>query len=331
MSETNASLWYKNCVSTSEELFRAQPKGRARLQDGLWSSRLPAIWHVEHGYCCCWRKWLLLNAKVPMMRVKKGKQLFRPLAVLLFVMAAEVARPDTSTVSSLVRFSASRLTIRAEEISLKDLAQEIRKKSGIIVELRDSKAAEKRLTLDLKNVSPELAFEEILRGFSFAVFYDDGRLAQVVVLSAEGSPAKLELSSRPSPRPPPSDKSRLLVKPTPDKPSPSASMPDFEELLEQNREEGMKVLSEALASPDPKVKRAALEALAETEGPDVLPLLSGALRDPDPSIRMEVLEALADKGELQAVRGALSDQNREVRERAAELLESDGEGENKAP
>ena len=88
----------------------------------------------------------------------------------------------------------------------------------------------------------------------------------------------------------------------------------------------MRALSEALASSNPDVKSSALEVLTEQEGPDVIPILGRALRDPDPSFRIEVLEALADKGELQVVKSALSDQNNEVRERAAELLEIEREG-----
>lgn len=189
--------------------------------------------------------------------------------------------------------------------------------SGIVVELRDQESAEKRLTLDLINLFPELAFEEILRGFNFVFFYDQARLARVVTLSAalppEGFPPQGSLSS-PSAKPPLPDS----------KASRSDLRPGFEQLLERNRDEGIRALREALGNPDPEVKSSALEVLTEQEGPDVIPVLSGALRDPDPEFRMEVLEALADKGETQLVRSALSDQTKEVREKAAELLEIEG-------
>lgn len=200
------------------------------------------------------------------------------------------------------------------------MVQEIRKRSGIVVELRDQKAAEKRLTLEVVNVSPGRAFEEILRGFSFAFFYDNAHLAQVVVLLPDGPSPQLSLS-RPAPGPQPSAS----------RPPGSNPTLDFEQMLKRSRAEGMRALSDALASPDSDIKSSALEVLTEQEGSDVIPVLSGALRDADPEFRIEVLEALADKGEVQLVRSALADQNNEVRERAAELLEIEGEAESEAP
>lgn len=258
-------------------------------------------------------------SKGPTMQLKTGRQFLCLLVISLFVIAAEVASSETSTVNPFVSFSEGRLSIRAVEVSLKDLLQEISEKCDIVVELMDQKAEEERLTLELFDFFPEMAFKEILQGFSFAFFYNNARLAHVVALSVAALPPNLSLPA-PSPRPPPS-----VSKPR------SEPAPDFEELLERNRAEGIKVLSDALASPDSDIKSSALEVLTEQEGADVIPVLSGALRDPDPEFRMEVLEALADKGETQLVRSALSDQNIEVREKAAELLEIEGEAESKAP
>jgi hypothetical protein len=270
--------------------------------------------------------------------------------VSLFFMAAGPA-PQAQPVNPLVKFSAGRLTVRAVEVPLKDLLQEIGKRSGIVVELRDQKTAQKQVTLELNNVSPSLALEEILRGFSFALFHDKNGLSQVVVLSPDTSPSELALTKAPPARSPPKPVSSAS------KPSRSDSPPDFDELLKRNRDEGLKAIAQALKGDDSsrkleaidalgsfedpaalkllhealgdsntEVKKSALETLAEKEGQDVVPILSGALRDPDPSFRMEVLEALAEKGDLQAVRTALSDKSREVREKAAELLEIEDEG-----
>ncbi|MBI4488602.1 MAG: HEAT repeat domain-containing protein [Deltaproteobacteria bacterium] len=248
--------------------------------------------------------------------------LARWLVIPFALIAAEVTPAES--VNPLVEFSKGRLTVRAVEVSLNDLLGEIGKRIGIAVEIRDQEAEEKRVTLNLVNLSPSQAFEEILRGLSFAFFYDDGRLAHVVALPAasasESSPSQLSLSTS-SPRPSPRG-----FKPTRSEPG-----PDFEQLLKRSRDEGMKALSQALASPDSDVKSSALEVLTEQEGPDVIPILSGALRDPDPEFRMEVLEALADKREFHTLRSALSDQSREVRERAAELLEVEREEREKEP
>ena len=249
---------------------------------------------------------------------KTGRRILRLSVMFFFLMSAKVQ--PSEKINPFVSFSEGRLSIRAVVVSLSDLLREIGKKSDIVVELRDQEAAEKQLTLEVNDLSPSLAFEEILRGFSFVFFYDRARLAQVVVLSPDGPPPQLSLS-RSAPGPQPSTS----------KPPGSNPTPDFEQMLKRSRAEGMRALSEALASSNPDVKRSALEVLTEQEGLDVTRILTGALRDSDPSFRMEVLEALADKGETQLVRGALSDQNTEVRERAAELLEIEGEEGEKKP
>jgi hypothetical protein len=256
----------------------------------------------------------------------------------VFALAAQ-ASPQKDAAKLSVKFSQERLSVSAVEVPLKDLAQEIRKKSGIVVEVKDTKAAEKRMTLELNNAAPALALEEILRGLNFASFYENGRLSQVVVLSPEASPQK------PAPAKPAQPRPQTVRRP-------ADPVPDFEELLERNWAEGMraiaqalkesdrnhkvaalealdyvehpevfKLVSEALNDSDETVRKAALKVLTDKEGAPVMPLLKGALRDSDPSIRIEVLEALADKGELLLVKSALSDMDKDVRERAQDLLE----------
>jgi HEAT repeat protein len=51
-------------------------------------------------------------------------------------------------------------------------------------------------------------------------------------------------------------------------------------------------------------------------------LIQRGLNDRDPGFRLEVLEVLADRGDLDSLRKAKSDANKDVRERAADLLES---------
>ena len=107
------------------------------------------------------------------------------------------ASSNTDAVNPLVRFFEGRLSIRAVNTPLKDLVQEISKKSGIVIELRDAKAAEKRITVDLVNLPPALALEEILRGFSFGLRYNNrAQLSQAVVLSPVVAPRRSRNPSR---------------------------------------------------------------------------------------------------------------------------------------
>jgi HEAT repeat protein len=84
--------------------------------------------------------------------------------------------------------------------------------------------------------------------------------------------------------------------------------------------ESIAVLAEALADRHRKVKEAALQALADKKGENVTQMLRRGLNDADPEFRIEVLEVLADRGDLDSLRKAMADRNREVRETAADLL-----------
>lgn len=83
-------------------------------------------------------------------------------------------------------------------------------------------------------------------------------------------------------------------------------------------------LANALADPNREVKDAALQALSERKGATVTTMIGQGLADADPEFRIEVLEVLALRGDRESLRRARSDPNEEVRERAADLLESAG-------
>jgi hypothetical protein len=84
------------------------------------------------------------------------------------------------------------------------------------------------------------------------------------------------------------------------------------------------ILARALTDPEREVKDAALQALVEKDAPEMTPVIRQGLDDSDPEFRMEVLEALAEQGDVESLRRATLDTDEEVRERAAELLESAG-------
>ena len=79
-------------------------------------------------------------------------------------------------------------------------------------------------------------------------------------------------------------------------------------------------MAEALTDRDRKVKEAALRALAEKKGENVTQMLRRGLNDADPEFRIEVLEVLAERGDLDSLRKAVADRNRDVREVAVGLL-----------
>ena len=84
----------------------------------------------------------------------------------------------------------------------------------------------------------------------------------------------------------------------------------------------LSALGNALADPSREVKEAALQALSERKGWSATEALRRGLADPDPEFRLEVLETLAERGDVDGLRRAKSDPDEDVRERAADLLES---------
>jgi HEAT repeat protein len=99
-----------------------------------------------------------------------------------------------------------------------------------------------------------------------------------------------------------------------------AKLDAIEAMADSDDPNSIAALGEALNDQNRKVKEAALQALADKKGANVTQMLRRGLNDPDPEFRIEVLETLADRGDLDSLRKALADRNREVRETAADLL-----------
>jgi HEAT repeat protein len=104
----------------------------------------------------------------------------------------------------------------------------------------------------------------------------------------------------------------------------AARIEAIEAMEKSNDANTVTALGNALADPNREVKDAALEALSERKGANVTEMLRRGLADPDPEFRIEVLEALAERGDIDSLRRAKSDPDEDVRERAADLLESAG-------
>jgi hypothetical protein len=230
-----------------------------------------------------------------------------------------------------VEFRDGRLSAKAEEVPLKILLEEIGKKSGIEIELKDPKAGEKPVSVDLKNMLPVRALREILQGLNYAFFYSKMRLSRVVIVP-EGTQIGGRFGGRFGERFREGGKfgDRLQAGRTWQRPerkierdsAVDAKLAAIEALEESKDPKSIDELGKALTDPNAEVKEAALDALTDREGTNVNQALRRGLSDPDPEFRVEVLEALADRGDLDPVKKALTDPNPDVREAAADLLES---------
>ena len=232
-----------------------------------------------------------------------------------------------------VEFQNERLSVHAEEVPLQELLAQIEEKCGINFVLRDEKAAASLITLDLKDLAPADALEEVLRGLNFAYFYSGTRLARVIVLpkgvgitgprgnapNLGGLPGRLPGASNLKPK-------AEAIKKTPEQIKKenrvASKLEAIDDLEEKNDPKSNSALADMFSDPSREVKEAALEALSDKEGSNVTQLIRRGLNDRDPGFRLEVLEVLADRGDLESLRKAKSDPDKEVRERAAELLES---------
>jgi HEAT repeats len=253
------------------------------------------------------------------------------LASLLLVAGTDAASTSLSKSKALVGFEKGRMSVKAVDVPLKDLLSEIEEKSGIVIDLRDSKAAARRSSVDFKNLLPALAFREILQDLNFAFFYSGTRLARVLILPPkEQTPiARSELLN-------PNRIGRQFVQAeiasiqhgaTPRLPAENvkdsdvrAKLDAIEVMGDSDDPKSIAALGEALHHQNRKVKEAALQALADKKGADVNQMLRRGLNDPDPEFRIEVLEILAERGDFDSLRKAVADRNPKVRETAADLL-----------
>lgn len=253
-----------------------------------------------------------------------------PIVALLALMAAAETQPQLEAPVNpklAVECKNESLNVRADGVPLREVVAEIQERCGINFVLRDEKTAAGAITVDVKDVSPADALEEILRGLNFAYFYSGNRLARVVVLpkgsgflaprgAGPGSPRPFQGAVQPKmpakPKTPEQIKEESRV---------ASKLDAIDDLEEKNDPKSIAALGEMLSDPSREIKDAALQALADKEGSNVTQLIRRGLSDRDPDFRLEVLEVLGDRGDLDSLRKAKSDPNQEVRERAAELLE----------
>jgi hypothetical protein len=83
------------------------------------------------------------------------------------------------------------MSIQSTGAPLKEILGEMEEKSGIVVELKDTEAAERSLSIDLKSALPARAFRKVLRDLNYVFVNSGNRLSQVLIL-----PRGAEISQR---------------------------------------------------------------------------------------------------------------------------------------
>ncbi len=235
-----------------------------------------------------------------------------------------------------IQFVNDQLTVKAEDVSLQELLEEIARQGSLTLVLSGSLAD--RITTEFHQLPLDEGLRRILGHQSFAVEY-----AQQI---PEESPStvrrptklwifsKVEIADRVQTMPVDgntrgdsrkdvaTDIRRLHVALTSEDPGEREDAVDA--LGESGRPEAVAPLRLALADEDEDVREAAIAALTEIGGDAAAQALAIALQDEDSSLREEAVAALGEIGGENAIRllkQALADEDESVREAAADVLE----------
>jgi hypothetical protein len=196
------------------------------------------------------------------------------ISLISLVLAAANDPPAKSPPRSkpLVEFQNGRMSVKATSVPLKELLSEMEKKSGIAVELKDIKAAERPFSIDLKSVLPVRAFQEVLRDLNYAFLYSGNRLSQVLILppgveisqrQAEKGPLPTNLErrfDRAEKRPLKTEREQKALKQKTMDSRVQSKLAAIAELENSGDPKNIVALGEMLDDPSPEVKEAALSA-----------------------------------------------------------------------
>ena len=248
--------------------------------------------------------------------------------VVSLVVAAVTVPPAQSLPRSkpVVELQNGRMSIQSTGAPLKEILGEMEEKSGIVVELKDTEAAERSLSIDLKSALPARAFRKVLRDLNYVFVYSGNRLSQVLILPrgaeiSQRQPAKESQSTKSDEGGPAKVKREMMALKQKTDPRVRAELAAITELEESDDPGSIATLGNMLADPSPDVRAAALSALTAKEGPLATRMIRRGLNDRNPELRIEALEALAERNDVESLRRGMTDSNEDVRERAADLLE----------
>ena len=241
------------------------------------------------------------------------------------------------------------LTVRALDVSLRDLLEAITLESGLAADLRGP--LDERVTLELERLPMRQALRRILENRNFVLRYRGPS-------SAAGPAGELWVvasGSRGAPLPEPVAAYKILTHDWPGLASDDAgtrlatvselaaagdasetlaavALYDADAAVREEAvyglgtavgEPGVPMLERALTDPAPRVRRAAVDALADRGGEESAWALAAALDDDDASLREQAVHALGEIGGEAAaalLRQALADEQDFVRQSAAEAL-----------
>lgn len=235
----------------------------------------------------------------------------------------------------LVWFADGCLTVKAQDVPLGELIDEIAKKSGVTV--AKHVALDRRVSLEFHRLPLEQALRRILRHRSFVLEYAEpvpgqpSAVARVRTLSILPQGHERYSAKAAAVRPMTSGPSEADVTARIWELQAALASGDAQtreeavvELGESERAEAVGPLSLALADANEDIREAAVFSLTDIGGAHAAKALDIALADRDPRVREAAVDALGEIGGEVAIallERALSDKVKFVREAAAEMLD----------
>ncbi len=264
------------------------------------------------------------------------------------------AQRATAATDLYVEVIGDLVTVRARDVTVRNVLQEIARQGDLVLVLRD--ALDERITLEFERLPLPEAMQRVLRDRDYTLQYvrpparagndqanrlwvlsdaaEDSRVRNSKALAANeaNTPSSLGLMHE-------SPAVRLkAVSELADSGGPEATaalavaaLSDADDsvreeavhaLGEMGEETGVPVLEHALKDPDARVREAAIDAFVNLGGDDSARALAVALSDRDAAIRAEAVKALGEIGgetALRLLRQAMTDENSTIREAATEL------------
>lgn len=227
------------------------------------------------------------------------------------------------------------LTLRANDIPLKEVLTEIVDQSGISITIHGE--LEGLISADFSDLPMDEGLKRLVKGLNYVFIYGSEKgksgtlpIKRVIIYSKKGGgPIRRLESRRVVPERQPSQELEeasfdSLVKALQDK-DPAVREEAVDRLVDLEDKRAINHLSRVLLQDKaPDVRESAAEALGDFGDRRVVRPLVRALRDEDAGVRESAVYALVEIGggeAINALRRALQDEDEDVREAAADALE----------
>jgi hypothetical protein len=189
--------------------------------------------------------------------------------MLSVVLLLAVWSPALAEDSAVPHVSATardgRVTLSAQNASLREVITELGRASGIEIYLESSVAADESTTIAFEGAAPDDGLRRLLRAMNFIFIYSEGSLSQVrIYTEGRGEFRRLPTDTKGSPKATEMRNPRRSAGPL--SPS-SAARPGNGQTADQDSgatpdKEASRLRAEALGNPDPEQRVAGLEELA---------------------------------------------------------------------